>query len=196
MCLGSCRFNIWVRVLIRSAMPQRGHCWWTPLVYKCHPSAGYLFEWGATALRNSKASDRQDCSACVEIYGDVADVFSGTKINRVIYGDWFGFWKLISDGWSFLFLYSLWKRSWAITYQWWNHLAKPATFSCAKQAIQIPAFVKMGATCFSLFSLMLTKCSDKLRHGSLTQQLSAHSIQFLKWELIDSLASDMGDGEN
>lgn len=55
------------------------------------PPAGYLCKQGATALRNwkkkKKASDGQDCSACVEIYGDVADVFSGTKINRVIYGD-------------------------------------------------------------------------------------------------------------
>lgn len=140
-------------------------------------SAGYMSEWGAAALRKSQSRDKQDCSASVEIYWDVADVLSGTEINRVIHGDWFGFWKLISNGWYFLFFYPLWKRSWAITNQWWHHLAKPAAFLCTKQAIQIPAFMKMGATCFYLFPLMLTRCSTKLRHGSLIQQLLACSIQ-------------------
>lgn len=85
---------------VSGGMPQQGHC---PFSVPVPPSAGYLFEWGAAALRKSQSRDKQDCSASVEIYWDVADVFSGTKINRVIYGDWFGVWKLISNGWSFLF---------------------------------------------------------------------------------------------
>lgn len=141
------------------------------------PSAGYLFEWGATALRKSQSRDKQDCSACVEIYWDVADVFSGTKINRVIYGDWFGFWKLISNGWSFLFFLPSLEEKLSNNISVMEPSGKASSLLCTKQAIQIPAFMKMGAACFYRFPLMLTRCSAKLRHGNLIQQLLVCSIQ-------------------
>lgn len=180
MCLGQCCFGVLVHVCVRAGMPQQGHYWVAPSMYQCHClqdtclSEG-LQPWGNHSPETSKTAVQ--VLRFVEIYWDVAEVLSGTEINRVIHGDWFGFWKLISNGWYFLFFYPLWKRSWAITNQWWHHLAKPAAFLYTKQAIQIPAFMKMGATCFYLFPLMLTRCSTKLRHGSLIQQLLACSIQ-------------------
>lgn len=148
MCWGSCCFDLQVHMRVRGGLRLQSHCCGTSLVQKCHHLQVICVSKGLQPWetgKKKKASDGQDCSACAEIYGDVADVFSGTKINRVIYGDWFGFWKLITDGWFFLFFFFFsWKRSWAITCQWWNHMAKSAAFLCAEQANSNPSLCENG----------------------------------------------------
>lgn len=108
MCWGSCCFDLQVHMRVRGGLRLQSHCCGTSLVQKCHHLQVICVSKGLQPWetgKKKKASDGQDCSACAEIYGDVADVFSGTKINRVIYGDWFGFWKLITDGWFFPFFF-------------------------------------------------------------------------------------------
>lgn len=164
---GWCCFNLLVYVHIKGGMPVQSQGWGgDPLVQKCHHLQVTCLKSGCSLEEEGKKNPQQNkakplpkktkpnpnqketptknptsygpyCSVCAEIYGSMADVFSSTKINRVIYGDWFRFWKLVSDGWSFL-LFFPWKGNWAITCQWWNRLAKPAAFLCAKQRSSDP----------------------------------------------------------